>query len=265
MMPAVMPISAPMAQKTPRRGYTPPATVLVAGCDELLGRLTSAEHRFAPSRVWVAGDIALARGGLRVSVVGSRDASVAGLRRATKVATLLARGGATVVSGLAKGVDGAAHRAAIRAAGRTVAVIGTAIDRCYPRDHSELQVEIYKRHLLVSQFEPGKRTYPSGFVARNRLMALLSHASVVVEAGDSSGTLSQAAETMRLGRPLFIMRNVVERRDLKWPAKFIAAGAHVLDDVDELLSTVREAARDQAVARSAVDPVPLVLPGCEVS
>jgi DNA processing protein len=255
------------ARRKPTRGpgYRAPHDVALVDCEQLLGPLTAVERRHAPPCVWIAGEAGLARAPLRVSVVGSRRVSEPGARRAAKLARALARAGVVVVSGLAEGVDGIAHRATIDAGGRTIAVIGTTIDRCYPAGHASLQTEIYTHHLLVSQFDPAQPTFPSGFARRNRLMALVSHASVVVEAGDSSGTLSQAAETIRLGRPLFIMRSVAERSDLDWPKRFIAGGALVLDDVDGVLSVLAQRALDQPVAGALVEPIPLVLPGCEVA
>lgn len=263
-----MPTAALRASEGPRpqRRYAPPSDAVERACAELLPGLSELERRAAPERIWLAGDTELARAPFRVSVVGSRRATQDGLRRAAKLSALIAREGGVVVSGLADGVDGVAHRAAIDAGGRTIAVIGTTLGRCYPRAHASLQMEIYADHLLVSQFEPGRPTYPSGFPKRNRLMALLSHASVVIEAGDSSGTLSQAAETVRLGRPLFILRSVLERRDLQWPHRFLGQGALILDDFEQLRSTlVERARREQPVPRTSVEPSPLVLPGCEIS
>jgi DNA processing protein len=196
------------------------------------------EHLFrAPQQLFVAGDTTLLRAPLRVSIVGAREASVDGLRRAAKLATLLVeRAGAVVVSGLAAGIDAAAHRAAIAAGGRTIAVIGTPLNRCYPAKHAVLQEQIYLDHLLVTQFAPASKVSAANFPARNRTMAMLSHASVVVEASDSSGSLSQAAEMQRLGRPLFIMRSLIENSRLTWPAAFLKSGAQILDDVAQLLS-----------------------------
>jgi DNA processing protein len=156
-----------------------------------------------------------------VSVIGARDVSDEGLRRAGKIARELATAGIVVTSGLAKGVDGAAHRGALAVGGDTVAVIGTPLNKAYPAEHTELQEEIWLEHLLISQFAPGQRTWPSDFPKRNRLMAQLTDASVIVEASDTSGTLHQAAECLRLGRWLFIMKSVVEDRRLEWPAKFV--------------------------------------------
>ncbi|MCY1057508.1 DNA-processing protein DprA [Nannocystis sp. SCPEA4] len=199
-------------------------------------------HR-APPQLYVAGDVSLLRASLRVSIVGARAASTDGLRRATKLASQLVARGAVVVSGLAEGIDAAAHQGAIAARGRTIAVIGTPLERCYPAKHAALQELIYRDHLLVSQFAPGAKIGASNFPARNRTMAMLSHASVIVEAGDSSGSLSQAAEIQRLGRPLFIMRSVVENSRLSWPAAFLKSGAQILDDVVQIVSALGDGVR----------------------
>lgn len=131
-----------------------------------------------------------------------------GLRRAGKLAAQLAEKAVVVVSGLADGIDATAHRAAMAAGGRTIAVIGPPLDRCFPAKNAALQEEIYREHLLVSQFSPGSKVSESSLPAQNRTIAMLSHDSVVVEATESSGNLSQAAELQRLGRPLFIMRSL---------------------------------------------------------
>lgn len=222
-----------------RRRYTPPAHVRELAPSELLGALSPLELMHAPGVLYAAGDVALLQGTRRVAIVGSRDASEDGVRRARKLASLLAREGVVVVSGLAKGVDHAAHLGAIAVeGGRTIAVIGTPLDRAYPAEHGSLQEQLAREHLVVSQFKAKAKVFPSNFVARNRTMALLVHASVIVEAGDGSGTLSQAAETQRLGRPLFLMRSVLERAGLTWPKRFMDVGARVLDDVQQILDAL---------------------------
>jgi DNA processing protein len=133
----------------------------------------------------------------------------------------LAQRGITVVSGLARGVDAAAHLGALEENGHTVAVIGTPLDRAYPAENASLQEDIYRKHLLLTPFPIGERVYPSNFPKRNRVMAAVSDATVIVEASDTSGTLHQAAECGLLGRWLFIMKSVADNPDLKWPAKFI--------------------------------------------
>lgn len=242
-----------------RRRYRPPRTFRAMERTEAFEPLQNEHLQRAPHQLFAVGETALLHAPLRISIVGAREASAEGLRRAGKLATQLAERAAVVVSGLADGIDASAHRAAMAAGGRTIAVIGTPLDRCYPAKHAALQEEIYREHLLVSQFAPGSKVSAANFPARNRTMAMLSHASVVVEASDSSGSLSQAAEIQRLGRPLFIMRSLVENGRLAWPAAFLKSGAQILDDVVQLLS-----ARDHVVpARTCgVQQLPLRdLPG----
>lgn len=174
-----------------------------------------------------------------VSVIGARSVTADGRARARKVAKGLASAGVVVTSGLAKGVDTAAHSGALEANGKTIAVIGTPLNKAYPAENSQLQQIIYNEHLLISQFYPGQRTFQSDFPKRNRLMAALSDASVIVEASDTSGTLHQAAECIRLGRWLFIMRSVVEDERLTWPKRFLDnPKTVVLTSVDEIISRI---------------------------
>lgn len=219
--------------------YGPPRVILeTTPADAISPPLSPAALLRAPPRLFLAGDPRLLRAPARVSIVGSRNASSAGRRRAEKLARQLAHAGVLVVSGLARGIDHAAHTAAIAAGGPTIAVIGTPLDRCYPREHARLQELLCRDHLVVSQLPAGSRTTPASFPARNRLMAALSHASVIVEASDRSGTLSQATETQTLGQPLFLMRNVVENQNLRWPARFLALGAIVLDSTRQILDVL---------------------------
>jgi DNA processing protein len=133
----------------------------------------------------------------------------------------LAAAGVVVISGLAKGVDTEALSAALESSGRVVAVIGTPIDKAYPAENKHLQERIYRENLLVSQFAPGERVFRINFPERNKLMAALSDATAIIEAGDTSGTLHQAAECVRLGRWLFIAKSVVDDASLQWPKRFL--------------------------------------------
>ena len=99
-------------------------------------------------------------------------------------------------------------------------VIGTPLTKAHPAENASLQERIYREHLLVSQFRPGERTFPGHFPERNKLMAALSDATVIIEASDTSGTLHQAAECVRLGRWLFVARAVMKDQSLEWPSKF---------------------------------------------
>ena len=123
-----------------------------------------------------------------LAVIGARKASELGRRRARQFARQLAENGVVVVSGLADGIDTEALEAAIDAGGKVVGVIGTPLSKAYPAKNAELQEAIYRDHLLISQFPSGARVFPSNFPARNRTMAALSDASVVIEASDTSGT-----------------------------------------------------------------------------
>jgi len=196
--------------------------------EELLGPLNEVERVNAPPILYVEGDVELLRRGRRVSVVGSRKVSSAGLARTQSLAKALVESGAVVVSGLAEGVDTAAHETAIAFRGRTVAVIGTPLDDCYPAENRSLQDRLMREHLVVSQFPPGSPVQKKSFPMRNRTMALLSDATVIVEAGEKSGTLHQGWEALRLGRLLFLMESVVADPSLRWPAEMIGYGAQVL-------------------------------------
>ncbi len=174
-----------------------------------------------------------------VALVGSRKASPEGQARARKLARALVNDGVAVMSGLALGIDAASHRAAVEAGGRTIAVIGTPLDKSYPKENASLQETIYREHLLVSPFPVGTKTFPSHFPERNRVMARLALATVIVEAGDTSGSLHQAAESIAVGRPVFILRSTAEDSRITWPRRFIGNPlVHVIDSPDELLDRV---------------------------
>ena len=222
-------------RKSGRRKYSPPTLRSEIGLLELLSRigrsqLSNAQLDFLqpPSngsassdvRLYYSGDLELLRRP-GVAIVGARDVSEEGYQRASRLARELVQAGVVVVSGLAKGVDAAAHKSAISAGGSTVAVIGTPLDKAYPAENAALQEELYLNHLLISPFVDGERVYPSNFPKRNRVMAAVSDATVIVEASDSSGTLHQAAECQRIGRWLFIMQSVANDPTLKWPGKFL--------------------------------------------
>lgn len=225
-----------------RGSYRSPTNIVEVPRDEAFWPpLDHSAAARAPAMLFAAGDVALLRAPWRVAIVGARKASESGRRRAAKLAGLLARAGVVVVSGLALGIDHAAHTSAIRTGGRTIAVLGTTLDRCYPAKHARLQEQMYREHLIVSQLPIGANISGASFIARNRTMAMFCHASVIVEASDTSGSLSQAAETQRLGRPLFIMRNVVENKELKWPPSFLKHGAIILDDVAQIIDVLPDA------------------------
>jgi len=210
--------------------------------EDVLGPLNEVERTHAPEVLYVAGDEQLLRVSPRVSIVGTRTATPEGLRRASRLARELPARGVVVVSGLAKGIDAAAHSAAIAAGGRTIAVLGTPLDQVYPRENAELQQRIAAEHLLVSQFPVGHPAGRTNFPRRNRTMALLTDATVIIEAGEGSGTISQGWEALRLGRRLFVLRSVMENAALQWPAEMRKYGAEVLSETEELVQALPEPA-----------------------
>jgi len=191
-----------------------------------------------PGRLFVAGDTSLLKRRC-IAVIGARKASERGRQRARQFARQLVDAGVVIVSGLADGIDTEALSAAIDFGGKVIAVIGTPLDQAYPAKNKALQQEIYENHLLVSQFTPGQRVFPSNFPARNRTMAALSDASVVIEASDTSGTLHQAAECVRLGRWLGIAQSVLDDPELTWPPRFTDYARFVpLRSTEQLLSRI---------------------------
>lgn len=197
--------------------------------EDLLGPLNQLKRKYAPEMLFVAGDPALLRTGRRVSVIGSRKASPDALRRTRKLVRALVRHEIIVTSGLAAGVDTAAHRQAIASGGRTVAVLGTPVNRVYPKENADLYAEIVRAHAAVSQFPLGTQTRRGHFPQRNRTMALLSAATVIVAASEGSGTFYQAREALRLGRDLLVMESLVSRGVLE-VTDLLDSGAQILSD-----------------------------------
>jgi len=196
--------------------------------EDLLGPLNGIEKKHAPMELYIRGDRSLPSRCMSVSIVGSRKASEDGLKRARSLAKAIVSRGGIIVSGLAEGIDTAAHTSAIDVGGKTIAVIGTPLDQAYPKQNADLQERIANEHLLISQFPIGSKTRPRDFAIRNRLMALISDATVIIEAGEESGTIHQGWEAIRLNKPLFILESTANNQDLSWPQEFIKYGAEVL-------------------------------------
>lgn len=215
-------------------------SVVTTSPREVLGPLNDVEQKNAPKLLFLSGDASLLRHGPRVSVVGSRRASIEGLKRASFLARALTAHDIIVVSGLARGVDTAAHTAAMNAGGRTIAVLGTPLDQVFPQTNRALQERIARDHLLVSQFASDSLIHQKNFPLRNRTMALITDATIIVEADEHSGTRHQGWEALRLGRLLFLLESVANDPALTWPGEMIRYGAHVLsrNNMDESLSEI---------------------------
>jgi len=167
-----------------------------------------------------------------VAVVGTREPSDEGRARARKLVKRLVQDNFTVVSGLAKGIDTEVHRTTIEVGGRTIAVIGTPLNLRYPKENSQLQEQLAEKHLVISQVPvvryqqtPNPTANRFFFVERNITMAALTQATVIIEAGETSGTLVQARHALKQGRKLFILDSNFQNPALSWPAKFQEQGA----------------------------------------
>lgn len=174
-----------------------------------------------------------------VAVVGTRHPTEEGLTRTRKLVKSLVEDDFTVVSGLAAGVDTAAHRAAMDCGGRTIAVLGTPLSKSYPLENASLQQAIGEDYLVVSQV-PVKRYEMQSFKGnryffpeRNVTMSALTDATVIVEAGDTSGTLIQARAALEQGRKLFVLESCFER-GLRWPERLAAKGAVRVKDYGDI-------------------------------
>ncbi len=182
-------------------------------------------------------DLAVSRG---VAVVGTRKPSTAGIARTRKLVQSLVEKKMTIFSGLAAGIDTVAHTTAIKASGRTVAVLGTPLSQHYPKENAGLQREIARDHLVMSQV-PVYRYTKNGpsfnrfyFPERNITMSAFSEATIIVEASETSGTLHQARAALKQGRELFILNNNFENPALTWPARFEQQGAHRVRELEDL-------------------------------
>jgi DNA processing protein len=207
-----------------------------------------------PPVLWVRGDPS-ALNTPAVAIVGSRAASPYGLAVSTQLAGDLAAAGLTVVSGMARGIDSAAHRGALDREGITVAVLGSAVDVVYPAEHAGLAREIERRHgAVVSELVPGTPPLAMFFPRRNRIISGLSRAVVVVEANDKSGSLITARCALEQGRDVLAVPGSVLSGRNRGAHALLRDGARIVesaDDVLEELGMARGARGSVAAARGA--------------
>jgi DNA processing protein len=243
-------------QLMPRRAqsrYVPPkksGSILLSealrGTDRFPGKqqldFLGTENR-ADLTIFYAGDLSLLKLP-SVAIVGTRQVSKAGTAATEWLTRKLVDAGFVIVSGLAYGVDTVAHTTAINHAGKTIGVIGTPLEKATPSENAKLQEQIYREYLLISRFPKGDSTFKTSFPLRNRLMAVLSDATIVMEASDTSGTLHQAAECTKLGRWLFMAKAVVDDPTLTWPKKFLKYETCVtLDRVSQVTDRLLKSSR----------------------
>jgi len=208
---------------------------------ELLGRgLNYLERKYAPNELYVEGVMKLPLRDPRVSIIGTRNPSPNGQNVTRMIVERLVKEGIIVVSGLARGIDTVAHATAIERGGKTIAVLGTPLNRFYPPENKDLQLKIMKEHLAITQFSPNHVTIPSDFLKRDRTIALISNATIIVEAKQSGGTVFTGWEAIRLGRPLFIWKDTYDNPNLLWMQEMKKNGAKRLNEetIGELLTTL---------------------------
>lgn len=191
--------------------------------------------------LYFLGSWELAESPRRVAVVGTRKVSNEGILRTRKLVRTLVEHDFTIVSGLAQGVDTIAHKTAIEYGGRTIAVIGTPISEVYPKENADLQRHIASEYLVVSQVPVlrYKAQNPTVnrffFPERNKTMSALTEATIIVEASETSGTLTQARAALDQGRKLFILESNFHNSAITWPAKFEKLGAIRVRETEDIL------------------------------
>lgn len=179
-----------------------------------------------------------------ISIVGARKATKQGIKTAKTIAKELCKNKYTVVSGLALGIDTAAHQSAIESGGNTISVIGTPINKYYPKENKNLQDKIANQFLLISQVPFYKYSkehfnfHKLHFLRRNQIMASISLSTVIVECSDSSGTLVQAKECLKQNKKLFIWDSCFRNSKIAWPSKFEKKGAIRVKNTSDILANI---------------------------
>ena len=204
----------------------------------------------APPTLHVAGTI-LTDDALAVAIVGSRHATAYGVEVAERLASDLASRGVTIVSGLARGIDTAAHRGALAAGGRTIAVLGSGVDVVYPPENARLADDIQRRGALVSQFAPGTPPLSWHFPERNRTLAGLALGVVVVEAAERSGALITAGLAAEMGREVFAVPGRITAETSRGTNRLLQDGAKLVLDWTDIVQELPEAWRRSLREREA--------------
>jgi DNA processing protein len=211
--------------------------------------------RSPPRVLWALGDLQTLVPPV-VAIVGTRKATPYGERVTRELAGALARAGACIVSGMARGIDGYAHAAALDVGGRTVAVLGTGVDVAYPAAHRPLHRRIRERGLLLSEELPGAHALPGSFPKRNRVIAALASITIVVEAGADSGAGITAGHALELGRTVAAVPGPIDSPQSKGTNLWIRDGATVIVEVDDALQLA-------GLTRRAKRPDPEIASGAE--
>jgi len=195
------------------------------------------ELKSPPDPLYAIGKLSAVEAGKRlVAIVGTRDASPTGMRVAAELARAFVEAGAVVVSGLARGIDSAAHRGALEGGGETVAVLGTGVDVPYPAGNRGLHAEVAVSGLVVSEHEPGTPAGPGCFPRRNRIIAALAEMTVVVEAPYKSGAVNTATHALELGRTVAAIPGPIDSPRSAGSNPLLRDGAQFISTIDDALS-----------------------------
>ncbi len=187
-----------------------------------------------PGILFARGEL-IPQDALGIAIVGTRHATTFGLDQAEKLAGGLSRAGLTIISGLARGIDACAHRAALAAAGRTVAILGSGVMNIYPPEHDRLAEEVIARGALLSEHPPQSPPLAGAFPQRNRIITGMSLGVIVVEANLRSGALISARHAMEQGREVFAVPGRVDSRTSQGCHRLIRDGAKLVECVDDVL------------------------------
>ncbi len=213
----------------------------------------------APPLLFAIGDVGLLQSP-QLAIVGGRHATREGLRTAEEFSRALSEAGLTITSGLAHGIDAAAHRGALHGVGSTVAVLGTGIDRIYPAANKPLAHEIAAKGLIVSEFPLGTRPLARNFPRRNRIVSGLSLGTLVVEAAEQSGSLITARLAMQQGREVFAIPGSIHNPMAKGCHRLIKQGATLVESPQEVLEGLSNVLQAELTLETSAPGAPQALP-----
>ncbi len=199
-----------------------------------------AQTEQAPLFLYIRGKKSLLYEKRTVALVGSRNASEKAKVNTKYLAEELGNNGITIVSGLAKGIDVTAHNTALNSGYNTIAVLGTNLNQYYPKENKNTQLEIEKRGLVISQFSPANKTERWFFPMRNGVMSGMSLATVIMEAGETSGALKQADYALKQKRQVYIPSEALEMSQITWPKKYVKRGAMIFYSNSDVLKKLSE-------------------------
>lgn len=208
----------------------------------------------APPLLYVLGRSDILNSELSLAIVGSRNASINGRKTASRIAYDLTNYGVTIISGMARGIDSAAHKGAMYAQqqkGTTIAVLGTGVDVPYPKENSALYEQILQNGAIVSEFPLGTQPQATNFPRRNRIVSALSKGTLIVEAATNSGSLITARLALEQGKDIFAIPGAPNDERASGPNKLIKEGAVLVENAEDILSVLSSSCQKKIKKESA--------------